>query len=158
MVDVSWYEAVAYCRWLTVALQQQGGLPADWAIRLPTEAEWEWAACGPRGLRWPWGDDWPDDAPACNSAAAGLGVASAVGMFLPADNDLIDPASVMPVPGVAVDGLHDQVGNVWEWCLTRWQNRYPLAADEGWSPAGTADGYLAGGDSDYAARQLRWQA
>jgi formylglycine-generating enzyme required for sulfatase activity len=49
VVGVSWPEAVAYCAWLSVAL--------DSRYRLPTEAEWEKAALGGRdGLRFPWGE------------------------------------------------------------------------------------------------------
>src|SRR3989454_10454161 len=54
---VFWVEAVAYCAW-----RQPGG-------RLPTEDEWEAAARGPEGLRYPWGDKWVRglaNAPTCH--------------------------------------------------------------------------------------------
>jgi formylglycine-generating enzyme required for sulfatase activity len=93
VVGVSWYEAAAYCRWLTAALDD------GYRYRLPTEAEWERAARGSRGWRYPWGDVWA--AAYCNSKEAGLEQTSPVGGF---------PS------GVAEGGLHDMVGNVWEWC------------------------------------------
>ena len=68
VIGVTWYEAVAYCRWLTEALND------GHVYRLPTEAEWERAARGAgvpsvlhsggscygsmAGGRYPWGDDW----------------------------------------------------------------------------------------------------
>jgi len=141
VVGVSWYEAVAYCRWLTARLQAAGQLPEGWLVRLPTEAEWEWAARGPEGKRWPWGDSWPEDVLPCNSEEAGIGCTGAVGLFpWPADWFVGErPAlPLLPMPAAAI---HDQVGNVWEWCATKWRDNYPLPNTDEWS-----DDYLAGDD------------
>lgn len=93
---VSWYEAVAFCRWLSEGLSQ--------AIRLPTEAEWERAARHTDGRIYPWGNE---DAPArhCNMADTGIGSPSAVGSF---------------PTGSAVCGAADMVGNVLEWTSSLW--------------------------------------
>jgi formylglycine-generating enzyme required for sulfatase activity len=107
-VGVSWYEAHAFARWLhqhRVAL----GVPADWHIRLPWEAEWERTARGTDGRIYPWGSEPPEGR--CNFASQ-IGHTSAVGLF---------PA------GDAVEGagrIADLAGNVWEWCATRWRKNY----------------------------------
>lgn len=101
VVGVNWYEATAFCRWLTVTLNDR------FAYRLPTEAEWERAARGPAGWLYPWGNDWREGA--CNSKEMGLGLTSPVGLF---------PA------GVSAEGAEDLAGNVWEWCAD-WYGAYP---------------------------------
>jgi formylglycine-generating enzyme required for sulfatase activity len=110
-VGVSWYEAAAFCRWLSA----KRGLPPE-AIRLPHEAEWEWAArCirtkhstsgkedyGAHNFSYPWGsNDRKELAQRCNMGESGIGHASAVGLF---------PS------GRADCGAMDLSGNVWEWC------------------------------------------
>lgn len=102
VVGISWYEAEAYCHWLDEQLHQPPG-----TFRLPTEAEWEWAARGPEGRRYPWGENW--EAWRCNGEESGLGRTSAVGCF---------PGGVADWWQAATGGdgrLHDLAGNVWEW-------------------------------------------
>jgi formylglycine-generating enzyme required for sulfatase activity len=92
VVGVSWYEANAYCRWLSHKTGEQ--------YRLPTEAEWEKAARGTDGREYPWGNEFNKNF--CNSGELGLGRTSPVGMFL---------------EGKSPYECLDMAGNVWEWCL-----------------------------------------
>ncbi|MBM4431855.1 MAG: NACHT domain-containing protein, partial [Chloroflexi bacterium] len=133
VVGVTWYEALAYCRWLDERLRAAGALawaPPDYFVRLPSEAEWEKAARGTQGLRWPWGNTWKKDR--ANIDETGLGQTSAVGLF---------PGGASPY------GLLDMVGNVWQWTLSRWGrtsiNRpdygYPYRSEDGREDAGGPD-------------------
>ena len=137
VVGVSWYEAAAYCNWLRSRLVDselpfrvwREGKPGIESLaqqhvvaRLPSEAEWEKAARGPDGLRWPWGDEWQEDR--ANTEEAHLGETSAVGSF---------PAGASPY------GVLDLAGNVWEWTRSRWGRKslstpdygYPYRSDDG---------------------------
>ncbi|MFT4539601.1 MAG: sulfatase activating formylglycine-generating enzyme [Planctomycetota bacterium] len=86
--EVSWHEADAWCRGL--------------GLRLPSEAQWEYAAAGPQELRFPWGDEWR--ARACNAGAA--------------SEDDFDQCA--PIGSFVEDrswcGIVDLAGNVSEWC------------------------------------------
>jgi len=105
VANVSWVDALAYCRWLEDALRNNVHYPADiremlnadWHFSLPNEAQWEKAARGHRGNIYPWGDDL--DRAQANFNSAGT---EAVGS--------------RPCPDCAF-GLSDMSGNVWE--LTR---------------------------------------
>jgi formylglycine-generating enzyme required for sulfatase activity len=83
---VTWHGALAYCEWLSV----RTGLPC----RLPSAAEWRYAAAGPAGLRWALGNDFDRKAyapPATGPRPVGGGAPNAF-------------------------GLHDLTGNIFEWC------------------------------------------
>lgn len=90
---VSWADAVAYCRWLSVATAR--------IYRLPDEQEWEKAARGTSGRKWPWGSE--DDHLRANVREGKLGTTSAVGKF---------------GSGASPEGLVDLIGNVREWTNT----------------------------------------
>ena len=90
---VSWADAVAYCRWLSVATAR--------IYRLPDEREWEKAARGVAGRRWPWGNS--DDLTTANVKDARVGTTSAVAKF---------------ALGVSPEGVMDLIGNVREWTNT----------------------------------------
>jgi formylglycine-generating enzyme required for sulfatase activity len=125
VTGVSWYETVAYCRWLDECLHEAGRMPVGLVLRLPTEAEWEWAARGPEGRRWPWGDEWQENS--CNGEEAKIGRPNAVGSFpVGASHVWRNLSTKLTVLEPCQDTLFDMAGNAWEWCSTRWQDRYPL--------------------------------
>jgi formylglycine-generating enzyme required for sulfatase activity len=90
MVKVSWYDAMAYCRWLAEVTGK--------SYCLPSEAEWEKGARGSDGRIYPWGNQW--DAERCNSKEGGKGDTTPVGAY---------PQGASPY------GLLDMAGNVLEW-------------------------------------------
>lgn len=92
---ISWVDAQAFCQWLS----RESG----YAVRLPTEAEWEKAARGPAGRIYPWGNDW--DYKRLNSTYSEADQTTPVGHYSP--------------QGDSPYGLADMAGNVWEWC-TDW--------------------------------------
>jgi formylglycine-generating enzyme required for sulfatase activity len=102
VVGVSWYEAAAYCRWLTQQGHAQGWLPEEQEIRLPTSLEWERAARHTDQRPYPWGTEEPTPERA-NYRETEIGRPSPVGCF---------------AAGAATCGAQDMAGNVLEWLAT----------------------------------------
>jgi formylglycine-generating enzyme required for sulfatase activity len=100
-VGVSWFEATAFCLWLSEQLGEE--------IRLPTEQEWQRAAQGDDRRPYPWGQDW--DALRCNNSVQPFESKQTSSVIQYAGQD----------KGDSFYGVVDMVGNVWEWCLTDYE-------------------------------------
>jgi Uncharacterized conserved protein len=112
VIGVTWYEAAAFCSWLNAHLR--AALPEEYALRLPTEAEWEVAAAyDAAGQRraYPWGSEDPTPERAIYDASR-LNAAAPVGCC---------PA------GAAACGALDMAGNVWEVTTSRF-DQYPAGS------------------------------
>jgi formylglycine-generating enzyme required for sulfatase activity len=124
VINVTWHQAQQYAEWV--------------GARLPTEAEWEYAASGPNGYIYPWGNNLPNDSLANHRGF--VGDTTAVGSY---------------PDGASWFGALDMAGNVWEWTSSLYRD-YPYDATDGREDL-DATGYrvLRGGAFGDAARAVR---
>jgi formylglycine-generating enzyme required for sulfatase activity len=146
VVGVSWYEAVAFCNWLSrkemlaPAYDDSGRADLGAAgYRLPTEAEWEYAAAkgAPDQAErfYPWGDEWDPDGAVSRVPPNKAMFTAAVGSRSP--------------QGDTPQGLADMGGNVWEWCSDNSESDHAIAVSQ------KADVYSFRSDSPAERMMLR---
>jgi formylglycine-generating enzyme required for sulfatase activity len=129
VVNVSWQEAKAFCEWA--------------GLRLPTEAEWEFAAVGDTGGTYPWG----------NEAPGAGGTWRAV-------HDAKDDGFAQDAPvgsleaGISPFGMRDMSGNVWEWTADGYRP-YSADAQTDPEPASGSEKVLRGGSWTSSADAIR---
>jgi formylglycine-generating enzyme required for sulfatase activity len=123
---VSWRDALAYCSWLSEETGEE--------MRLPTEAEWEKAARGTDGRRYPWGDEF--DKLKCNSSESATGTT---------------PVDKYSPHGDSPYGVADMAANVWEWCSSL-KKDYPYNPDDGREDLEAEGSRVLRGGSFFTAR------
>jgi len=139
VVGISWYEAMAYCMWLT---EKNPGKK----FRLPTEAEWEFAARGFEGRKFSWGDAPKPNPELANFDESKLEGTTTVGSY---------PAGATPSENEN-ERIYELTGNVDEWCYDWYdENYYGNSSDR--NPLGPKTGnsrVLRGGSWDYVGLNL----
>ncbi len=136
---VSWFEAMAYCAWLSQRLNKN--------IRLPTEWQWQQAACsGHSDFDYPWEENYQSGYANIDETANEVGSyylqrTTAVGIYPQGDS---------------MQAISDLSGNVWEWCLNTYENPNNI------SVSGTDSRVVRGGswlnDSDFARASSRYNS
>jgi formylglycine-generating enzyme required for sulfatase activity len=108
VINVSWHDAVAYTEWLSEQTGEE--------YRLPSEAEWEYAARAGTKTKYCWGNEIGKNRANCNDCGSQW-----------------DKKKTAPVGSFKANpfGLHDTVGNVWEWVADLWHDNYKGAPTDG---------------------------
>ncbi|MGB7949650.1 MAG: formylglycine-generating enzyme family protein [Candidatus Binatia bacterium] len=137
VINFSWDDAVEYASWLSAQAGKR--------YRLPTEAEWEYAARGGKETTYWWGNQMKS------------GVANCIGCGSPWDNKMTAPVGSFQANPF---GLYDTAGNLWEWVEDCDHENYKDAPTDGsaWKKEGNGNCYLRvfrGGAWNYEAKGLR---
>jgi formylglycine-generating enzyme required for sulfatase activity/tRNA A-37 threonylcarbamoyl transferase component Bud32 len=130
IANINWFEAVEFCKWLSQISNEE--------IQLPSEAQWEKAARGTDGRKYPWG-----------------GTKSINQILL--NNKLYYPVGKYE-ENQSPYGCYDMVGNVWEWVNDWYDEKYYLLINDTNNPVGPPIGIskiLKGGSWDYLGKNLR---
>jgi formylglycine-generating enzyme required for sulfatase activity len=153
VVCVSPTDAADYADWLSAKTGKH--------YRLPSEAEWEYAARASKKTAWPWGNDiGANGCKAVNAMDASGHQKYPINDAMPCDDRFVTTAPVGSFPANPW-GLYDMLGNVWEMVNDCWHDTYDGAPKDGssWDDQGCGNGVIRGGawlenpwDTRFAAR------
>ena len=134
VINISWNDVQSFIDWLN---RKTGG-----NYRLPSEAEWEYAARAKSTTKYNWGNDIGSNRANCDGCGSRW------------DNEQTAPVGSFPANAW---GLHDIHGNVWEWVQDCWNESYEGAPSDGsaWESGDCDRRVLRGGSWYYDARRLR---
>lgn len=145
VTKITWYEAVKFCNWMNDRYSHYK--QPDFVFRLPTEAEWEKAARGVDGRKWPWGNRFSDgdedlvEDMRCNCRMSQEGKPIPVDAYVP--------------KGDSPYRVSDMVGNVWEWTQSLLKP-YPYDPKDGReNPKTPGERVIRGGAFDKDRKSVR---
>jgi sulfatase modifying factor 1 len=144
VVHVSSLDAIKFCQWLSARTRRR--------YRLPTEAEWEFAARGTDGRKYPWGN-YEGRGDLANFADCNTD-------FAWSDREIDDgypetsPVGAVPL-GASAFGMEDMAGNVWEWCLDYYEPYRPASKVNPRGPTSGARRVYRGGSWKSRFNSLR---
>ncbi len=131
VVEVTWNDAMSFCKWLTERDRKKGLLTASQMYRLPTDVEWSRAVGLPEETGrtpeardmgvpdiYPWGTQWPPPPNVGNYTGEETGSDVAIKGY---DDGFAWTSPVGSFPANRY-GLYDMGGNVWQWCMDNWNN------------------------------------
>jgi formylglycine-generating enzyme required for sulfatase activity len=134
---VTHIEAQAFAAELTKLLRQGGQISAGLKISLPTEAQWEYAARAGTTTRFPFGED-----------------EGSLGQYAWYDGNSGGKPHEVKTLNANSWGLHDMLGNVWEWCADGYADKLPGGVDPA-GPSGASDRVCRGGGWYFYATACR---
>ena len=120
--QVSWTNAMDYCARLTQSQRSSGCIPQGWTYRLPSEAEWEYACRAGTTTAFAYGPDLRSGMANFNGRQEYDAI---LGTIYNPDAVSIDKSTAVASYQPNAWGLFDMHGNLWEWCLDRWQYSLP---------------------------------
>ena len=132
VVNVTWPEAAAYAKWVGEQTHQ--------LCRLPTEAEWEYAARAGTSTAYWWGDEISRERANCEGCGSRW------------DKDQSAPVGSFPANAF---GLHDTSGNVWEWTCSPWRDKFDRSEQQCVAEQNPVTRAARGGSWDNDARGAR---
>ncbi|MEI6233890.1 MAG: SUMF1/EgtB/PvdO family nonheme iron enzyme [Planctomycetota bacterium] len=149
VVLVSWNDTQAFLQWACTQAKRE--------VRLPSEAEWEYAARGSKNVKYPWGNYF--DGTKCNHADLTLknsGLGNDAWTYSTTSDGYVFTSPVGRFDNASWCGARDMSGNVWQWCQDKYEDKYYQSRPNlDVDPKGPSTGYKVKGSFDDVETEAR---